>query len=233
MAKRCRKKHVQVELQFHRRGGKRRGAGRKRRAARRQVPHTRRTPVNARHPQHVTLRVLDNVGRLRRRSAFRLVRQAMLLTARRKDFRIVHVSVQGNHIHLICEAANATALGAGMKGFKTSLARRINRVLGRHGPVFEDRYHIESLSSVRQVRNAICYVLNNWRRHGEDRGATSCIDPFSTACHYKGWTERDPFRYRRVDVEDILPEHEPQTWLLREGWKRAAPISVWERPGRA
>jgi putative transposase len=187
--------------------------------------------VNPRHPQHATLRVLDVAGRLRRRSAFRLVRQAMLVSAPRKDFRIIHVSVQGNHIHLICEAASAAALGAGMRSFKTSLARRINRMLGRSGAVFADRYHVESLGTVRQVRNAICYVLNNWRRHGEDRDATSWLDPFSTACHYEGWVERDRFRYRRVDAEDVLPKHEPQTWLLRDGWKRAAPISVWDRPG--
>jgi hypothetical protein len=64
---------------------------------------------------------------------------------------------------------------------------------------------------VRHVRNAICYVLNNWRKHQDDRDAVSWIDPFSTACHFDGWVERDR--------------------LLREGWKRGAPISVWERPG--
>jgi putative transposase len=142
---------------------------------------------------------------------FRLVRQAVLVVAPRKDFRVVHMSVQGNHIHLICEAASAPALASGLKGFKTSLARRINGATERHGAVFADRYHVESPSSVRHVRNAICYVLNNWRKHQDDRDAVSWIDPFSTACHFDGWVERDR--------------------LLREGWKRGAPISVWERPG--
>jgi putative transposase len=130
-----RKRHVQTEIVFKKWGGSRRGAGRPRRAPRRQVPHIRREDFSASHPLHVTLRVLDQVGRLRRRDAFHSVRKAMLVVATREDFRIVHLSIQGNHLHVVCEAANREALTSGMTAFKTSAARRINRALGRSGQV--------------------------------------------------------------------------------------------------
>jgi putative transposase len=225
---RRRKRHVQVELEFVRHGGRRVGAGRKRTAARPRVPHTRRPDLDPRHPIHVTLRVLDSVGMLRRRAAFKVVRSVMVDMLGRDDLRIVDLSIQSNHIHLICEAASREALSAGMKSFKIATARRLNRTLGREGFVFADRYHAESLTCPRQVRAAIAYVLNNWRRHREDRFAKRVVDEFSTGMWFNGWKEA------RIDVPpglELLPRREPRTWLLSVGWKKASPISLFEVPG--
>jgi putative transposase len=170
----------QVELRSSRRGGKRRGAGRKRRSVRRRVPHRRRPVLSRHNPLHVTLRVLDGVGRLRCRKGFGVVRAVMLLVARtRTGFRIIDLSIQGNHLHLVCEADDKEALRAGIAAFKISFARRLNRAFERRGAVFADRYHTEVLTCPRQVRNAVSYVLNNWRKHHEDRHAPTRVDPFS------------------------------------------------------
>ena len=231
---RCRKRHIQVELSFHPRGGRRRGAGRKRIAPRRQVPHVARPSLDRRHPLHITLRVLDEVGRLRRREVFRITRQVMLHTAAtRTDFRIVHLSIQRNHLHLVCEADSRAALTRGVQGFKIAFARRLNRSLVRRGRVFADRYHEEILSSPRQVRHGLCYVLNNWRRHREDRGSSTRVDPFSTGIHFPDWAERDIPRPLVIpDHIEVLPSTAPRTWLLAEGWKRARiPISRHDIPG--
>ena len=58
--------------------------------------------------------------------------------------------------------------------------------------MFQDRYHPEVLTTPRQVRNTLAYVMNNWRRHGEDRGPVSKtwkIDPYSSAATFGGWKE--------------------------------------------
>ena len=39
----------------------------------------------------------------------------------------------------------------------------------RRGNVFVDRYHAEKITNPRQARRALAYVLNNWRKHFEDR----------------------------------------------------------------
>jgi REP element-mobilizing transposase RayT len=228
-----RKRHVQTEIVFKKWGGRRRGSGPKRRGPRSSVPHLRREDFSDKHPLHVTLRVLDEVGRLRRREAFHAVRKAMLVVTPREDFRIVHLSIQGNHIHVICEASSREALTSGMTAFKTSVGRRINRAFGRCGRVFADRYHVEVLSSPAQVRNALAYVMNNWRKHGEDRGACYRVDPFSTGIFFRGWKETDIPKVLVIPSgADVLPYREPRTWLLAEGWKRARrPISLYEVPG--
>jgi putative transposase len=227
-----RKRHIQTELVFKKWGGSRR-AGRPRRGPRRSVPHLRREDFSARHPLHVTLRVLDDVGRLRRRDAFHAVRKAMLAVASREDFRIVHLSIQGNHLHVVCEAASREALTSGMTAFKTSAARRINTAFGRCGQVFSDRYHVEVLKTPRQVRNALAYVMNNWRKHGEDRGACYRVDPYSTGVHFRGWKETDIPKVLVIPPGvELLPYREPLSWLLAEGWRRSnRPISLYEVPG--
>src|SRR5689334_812029 len=70
-------------------GGKRRGAGRKPKGRRAGSPHKTRPDHKSRYPVHVTLRVVSEVGSLRRRCAYDAIREATITTARREDFRIV------------------------------------------------------------------------------------------------------------------------------------------------
>src|SRR5882672_10797587 len=89
---------------WKKRGGKRRGAGRPPKGPRSGSPHKERPYLHARYPVHVTLRVVGAVGNLRRRCVYHAIREATLTTARREDFRIVHLSIQRTHVHLLVEA---------------------------------------------------------------------------------------------------------------------------------
>src|SRR4051812_19213485 len=84
---------------FKKRGGKRRGAGRPPKGEKAGSPHKARPMLHARYPVHVTLRAVAAVGSLRRRAAYRAIREATLTTARRARFRIVQLSIQRTHIH--------------------------------------------------------------------------------------------------------------------------------------
>src|SRR5437660_856045 len=108
-------------------GGKRKGAGRKPKGARSSEKHKTRPRLLASQPVHVTLRVMHDLERLRTRDMYRAIRWATLtVAASHEAFRIVHLSIQGNHIHLICEADNRTRLARGVQGFEISAARHIN-----------------------------------------------------------------------------------------------------------
>ncbi|MEQ9496145.1 MAG: hypothetical protein RIT81_04780, partial [Deltaproteobacteria bacterium] len=79
------------------------------------------------------------------------------------------------------------ALEAGAEGLKVRVARALNRVAGRCGTVFSDRYHAHALRSPSQTRNALAYVLNNFRKHEAQRGrrlAPGFIDPCSSAAAF-------------------------------------------------
>ena len=121
-------------------GGRRPGAGRKPTPGRRPgVPHRTRPQHRPAHPVHVTLRTADAVHCLRAGRVFPAVRRALAVSSH-SGFRIIHYSVQNDHIHLIIEADDGVRLSAGVRGLAIRLARAINRALGRRGSVWDDRY---------------------------------------------------------------------------------------------
>ncbi|MBA3502589.1 MAG: transposase [Myxococcota bacterium] len=217
-------------------GGKREGAGRKK-SGTRDPSHRPRPKHVARNPLHVVLRVKESVGRLRRREVYAGAHRALLQIAARIAFRVVHMSIQHNHLHLLVEAADNDALESGMRALTISLAKRINKSLGRSGKVFEHRYHSTPLTSPRQTRNALAYVLNNWRRHREDeRGfdeRTMPLDPYSSAISFRGWADFSAGVDQWPDViDEPLPVSPPQTWLLGVGWELAKrSIRTSDTPG--
>ncbi len=192
---------------------------------------------------HVVLRVVPEVGKLRRRAVWKALRWATICAAKREDFRIVHASLQQTHVHLLVEAANQRALSRGMQGFQISGAKFINaavsakRPVRRRGQVFADRFHQEIIETPRQARNALAYVLNNWRKHREDRTGLArswLVDPFSTGAGFNGWKELDgrDLMWKPPETYEGLIVWYPRTWLLSEGWKRHGLIGAREVPSK-
>jgi putative transposase len=180
-------KRGQVEMVFRTHGGKRPGAGRKPKGARGGASHRARLAHDPRHPVHVTIRVVGSAVGLRCKDMYLAVREATITTAKREDFRLVQMSIQRDHLHLIVEADSRTALSRGVRGFSISAARQISKAFTarggdrRTGRVIGDRYHARPLTSPRAVRNTLAYCLNNWRKHQEDRAPfarTWKVDPF-------------------------------------------------------
>src|SRR3954470_844113 len=106
-----------TQQELFRRGGKRRGAGRKPKGARAGERHEARPEFKAYHALHVVMRVAPEVGSLRRRAMYKALREATITAALRERFRIVHISLQRTHVHLLVEADDKAALARGMQGF--------------------------------------------------------------------------------------------------------------------
>ena len=102
-------------------------------------------------PVHVTLRVRPGVSSLRGGALVREWRRSLAEASERGSFRVAHYSLQGDHAHLIVEAHGKEALACGMKSIGARLARAVNRVGRRSGPVLDGRYHHRSLRSPREV----------------------------------------------------------------------------------
>jgi REP element-mobilizing transposase RayT len=225
---------VQMAMDFrvpNRWGGARKGAGRKKSPARRDPIHGARPAVSRHQPQHVVLRTVEGLPRLRTPKIYEAIRVAMAKLLERPDFRVVQMSIQHNHLHFVVEAEDKDTLSHGMRALAIRCARAINNALGRTGRVFAFRYHATAITSPRQMRHLLSYVLNNWRHHQEDkrspRARQALVDPYSSALDFAGWKERFaiPAEYGR------LPVARAETWLMNVGWKRHGPISVYEVPG--
>ncbi|HEY5946170.1 MAG TPA: hypothetical protein VIV40_11795, partial [Kofleriaceae bacterium] len=100
----------------------------------------------------------------------------------------------------------------------------------RRGTVFPDRFHQEIITTPKQARHTLAYVLNNWRKHREDRdglASTWKVDPFSTGVLFEGWKERQdevtyvPYR----ETYQPMVVYLAKTWLLSEGWRKHGLIS--------
>ena len=192
---------------------------------------------------HVVMRVDPAVGNLRRRTLYKAMRDATITAALRERFRIVHISLQRNHVHLLAEAENAMALARGMQGFQISAARHINTALGvdkyrrRRGRVFTDRYHVEVITSPTRARRALSYGLIN-RKHREDEqglASTWLVDPYSSGIAFPDWLELDgkAWMWPIRETYDPLMVRRPQSWLLREGWKLGGgPVSARDVPSK-
>ncbi len=222
---------AQTTLDFRAHGGKRRGAGRKPKGSRAGVSHSTRPALSGREPLLVTLTMLDHVWNLRTRRAFGRLLPRLFAGRERLGMRLVHFSVQRDHIHLLVEARDRTSLSRGVQGLSVRIARALNRLMERRGRVFRDRFHHRVLATARQVRNAIAYVLCNARKHGRAPapGSRPWLDPYSSAPSFDGWARVAGDATAVVGRVTVAAG----TWLLAVGWRRAGPLDPDHCPGTA
>ena len=201
-------------------GGARKGAGRKPRG-RPSTPHATRPRIDPRCPLQVTIRATPGLPSLRSPRVFGALRRA-IARASVDRFRVVHFSIQQDHGHFIVEGDEARRARGGVHGLAIRLALAVNRSLGRRGKVVGDRYHARPLTTPRQMRASMVYVLLNFRKHLR---APPCVDPRSSGPHFSGW-------HRASAATDVAPATAlPVTWMARIGWRRAGgPLRVEEHP---
>ena len=200
-------------------GGRRKGAGRKPKGVKAGVSHLARARFPQRHPVHVTMRTVQGVGYLRGYRRYQAILAALREAKERHSLRVIHYSVQGNHLHLLVEANGADSLARGIQGLAVRLARALNRAGSRQGKVFADRYHAHVLATRREVAHALRYILENFRHHLREDVAPRGTDPCSSAA----WLS--------TPLQGEAPVVRPRTWLARHARdaERAGGLSA--RPG--
>jgi putative transposase len=217
-------------------GGARKGAGRKPRG-RPSMPHDARAKVDPHYPLQVTIRAVPGLPSLRSARVFGALRRA-IGRASVDRFRVIHFSIQQDHGHFIVEGDEAHRARGGMHGLAIRLALAVNRALGRRkGKVVGDRYHVRPLTTPRQMRTSMVYVLLNFRKH---LNAPAGIDPRSSGPHFSGW-----HRGARLESADVASAAvagdagkgslaataAPTTWMATAGWRRAGGLlRLEERP---
>jgi REP element-mobilizing transposase RayT len=200
---------------------------------RRHVWHRKRPEISGDTPIHIAIRVRKGTIKLRPRRVFRIVRAALVAASQKIFFRLVEYSVQRTHLHLIVEADDKFALSRAMRSLSIRIAKRINQVMGTRGVRIPERYFMSVLKTPLDVRTALQYVLNNYRRHEAQFGRRcreGWIDPCSSAIWFNDWTHA-PRRSR--DPCPDLPRGNtlPRSDMLRDGWKAWGRIDPSFVPG--
>ncbi|MBL8898114.1 MAG: transposase [Planctomycetes bacterium] len=222
-----RRRIQQLEFDFRRHGGKRKGAGRKPKNAEPGIPHRQRAMKKRGQPLLITVRLADGLPSLRRGGALKLVLAAISASSDRHGMRIIHYTVQSNHLHLLVEGDDRTCVARGMNALLSPLARALNKLWARRGKVFPERYHDEVISTPTQARNALRYVLQNGKKHGAV--SPSSIDLCSSAPVFDGWMERPSIA--SIPTAPVVAAVAPaSTWLLTTGWRRHGLLDLRELP---
>jgi len=142
-------------------GGARAGAGRPKRGAIASEPHKQRPAHLCSQPVHVVARVVRAAGVLHDRHARRAIERALQRSLGHSAFRIVHLRIAQARIELVVEASDRIALARGMQGFQVAAAKHLNRLRGRRGCVFADRYRARPLRTFAAVREVVGTAV--WR----------------------------------------------------------------------
>lgn len=206
----------------------------------------KRPSVNERYPLHVTwrlrkglpdLRLLYNLGHFRHAAA----------ESKAYGFRVLHFSLESNHIHMIVEADSNKELANGMRSLGCRFAklvlktRRERARSGSHSKnsdvnagsgIFAGRYHTRILKTPTEAKNAIAYVLLN---HSKHTNFVEHIDDFSSGYHFQNWKAllgrnfkhliQDQIEFRDENggyagLEQALSQ--PRSWLAKVGWMKSS-----------
>src|SRR3954468_24396820 len=112
----------------------------------------------------------------------------------------------GNHLHMLLEADDGIALVRSCRGLSVRIAKRLNKLMGRTGRVLGDRYHTRVLRTPTEVKRAIHYIRDNYKKHYQPDAKYPFIDPCSSDS---------------PDLRIVLPT--AKAWLAKIGWRRAKP----------
>ncbi len=236
-------KSAPKQLKFEKKswGGRRAGAGRKK-ILLSEPSHIKREIVTQKTPVHVTLKIHKGLPSLRQTNIFLLIAKA-IAKARSHGLRVIHFSVQSNHLHMLVEANSHHEFVRGMQSLTIRLAKAIKKSLGSAGDkiakVFLGRFHSRVLKSPAEVKRALRYVLQNTAKHlGRGKREPLVLDQCSSVHMLENprtlfgsraetkyarefFKRGPPPLHQRVakSVGEFLSK--PRSWVLVRGWKLA------------
>ena len=198
----------QLNLNIYRgkRGGLRPGCGRKRIHSQ-GVAHRRREKITARTALHINFKVRASI---RNKHCLNILKRA-IRNSRSKGLRVIHFSLQSNHIHLIVEATHNAILTKGMRSLTITFSKGVAR-----GRIQIERYHLHVLKTLRETRNAVHYVLFNEQKHFGLKKAH--VNDFSSLGAIRGLRKLAQSASMTIivrKIEEINFLDAPKGWVIR------------------
>ena len=205
------KKQLKLNIYQGSWGGRRPGSGRKRIHSK-GVAHRAREKVTHRTPLHINFKFKTHI---KNKQSLKLLKKA-IMNARAHGLRIIHFSLQSNHIHLLIESESNDILTKGMRSLTVTFAKGL-----KAGKVQLERYHLHVLKTIREARNAALYVLFNQQKH--ERGTYSKVDEYSSILSMergreiiRNFAKKEKITIKLKEVEKWHPDRE-RSFLLKQG----------------
>jgi REP element-mobilizing transposase RayT len=187
-------------------GGRRPGSGRKRIHSK-GVSHRARERVTSRQALHVNFKVKTSI---RNKECLQILKKS-IQNARSHGLKVLHFSLESNHVHLILEATDNSLLTKGMRSLTITFSKGIAK-----GRIQIERYHLHVLRTLRETKNAIHYVLFNHQKHLNLKKAQ--VTPYSSLGLINDLKELAKSAKMTVIVRGLKEINfldAPQSWLAR------------------
>lgn len=201
------RKQLSLNLYKGKRGGRRPNSGR-RRIHSPGVAHRTREIVKERTALHINVKIKAYI---RNKLCLQILKKA-IKNARSHGLRIIHFSLQTNHLHLIIEATNNEILTRGMRSLTITFAKGVAK-----GRIQLERYHLHVLKTKAETKNAIHYVLFNEQKHAGLKVAR--VDAYSSL----GFVKDLKALAKRAGKTIVLGKKEeenfldyPRGWMMRQ-----------------
>lgn len=140
------------------------------------IRHLSRPKIKKPTSLHLTIKVRENKADIQNKKILRALHHA-IKRARFKKLKVIHYTLEYNHIHLLVECDNNSILHQGMQALGISLSKAINRIKKGKGHVYKHRYHFRQISSSRDLKNVLHYIFQNGIKHHRTK---SIIDPYNS-----------------------------------------------------
>lgn len=133
------------------------------------IRHTHRPVFKKPASLHLTIKIAKEKSNLKNKEVLSILKRA-ILNSRKMGLRVIHFTLEYDHIHLLIEAENNHLLGKGMQSFGVTLSKAINKLKKTSGQVYRHRYHFRKITSARQLKNVMNYIFRNGLKHGTSAG---------------------------------------------------------------
>ena len=170
------------------------------------IRHVKRPKISKLTALHLTIKVRSNKADIKSKSILKALHHA-IKRARLKKLKIIHYTLEYNHLHVLVECHNNKILHQGMQAFGISLSKAINRIKRLKGAVYKHRYHFRKCTSRRDYKNVLHYIFANGVKH---KRTSSYIDPYNSFVGDKRISADIEIAIKRsstlVKLRDILRE---------------------------
>ena len=167
------------------------------------IRHISREKINRPSALHLTIKVRENKADIKNKRILKALHYA-IRRARLQGLRVVHYTLEYNHVHLLVEANDNKSVQKGMQALGISFSKAINKIKQVKGSVYKHRHHFRKLNSRREYKNVIQYIFRNGIKH---KRSLCLIDPFNSLVAEK----RIP-----ADIKNIIENSRHFSHLRRE-----------------
>ena len=171
------------------------------------IRHTERPVITRPSSLHLTVKIKSIKADLKNKSILKILKRA-ILNARKQKLKIVHFSLEYDHLHLLVEASNNIELSKGMQSFGVTIAKAINRRCKLKGGVYKHRYDFRKITSSSELKKVLSYIFNNGVKH---KTSTSIVNPYNSIraekkyfIFYKGEFEYDFHLIKLLDKGKVF-----------------------------